>query len=191
MLFQRIRLVLVFLIAVAVGLTLMAEPCLGRSPHSLSLGARYHKDHSVFTDRPFGDGDISYALAYEYSERLAYWQLALDFAPDVSGTRDSDGDDSEAESVGTDFVLTPQLNLVFTDRFFRAGPGIRGSYIRDDEGNSEWIGPNWQLQLGVNLPFGEAISIDGNVYYVLESWGNITDFAFGDLEYGVWLKYTF
>ena len=168
----------------------MAIPCRGQSPNSsLSVGARYHVDHSAFTDLPFDDGDISYALAYEFSEKHACWQLAVGFAPDVSGTRD--GDDADVDSVKTDYVITPQLNLIFFDRFFRTGTGIRGYYIVDDDGDGEWIGPDWQLQIGLGIPFGETISLAANAYYVLESWDRITKFAFDDLEYGMWLSYKF
>ena len=175
----------------------MVMPCYGKGRSSgntgnaLCLGGRYHTDHSIYTDLPFGDGDISYMLAYEYDQHITCWQFGLDYAPEVSGTRDVDSDDAEAEIVGTDFVLTPQFNIIFKDRCFRGGTGIMGSYIRNDDGDGDWIGPYWQLHLGLNFPIGNTISIGGNTYYVVEKWDKIIEFRFDDLEYAVWLNISF
>ena len=164
----------------------------GRSPHTLAVGGRYHTDNSVYTDLPFGDGDLSYDIAYEYSDKSPIiWQFGLDYAPDVSGTRDAASDGAGAATNGTDFVLTPQFNLLAKDNYFVGGAGILGSYIRDDQKNGEWLSPYWQMQLGLEFPLMNNLSVNASAYYVLENWGDITEFTFGDLEYGGWLKYRF
>ena len=155
---------------------------------AFSIGARYHTDHSAYRDLPFGNGDISYMLALEYAERLALWQLGVDFAPDVSGTRDLD---PEEDQVGTRFVITPQLNLIFKDRVFRAGTGVLTSYVKDDDGEGEWLGPYWQLLLGLSFNIAGSVSLDTSAHYVMKSWDKITDFKFGDLEYSMLLTFRF
>lgn len=184
--------------AVTAVLVFLADPCFGAQKkkgnerhHGLALAGRYHTDHSEYGDLPFGNGDISYLLAYEYAERIALWQLGADFAPDVSGIRDSDSAEGVTNSVGTKFVVTPQLNLIFKDRMFRGGTGVLTSYIRGDDGEGEWIGPYFQLLLGLSLDLADALSLDGNVHYVLENWDEITHFGFGDLEYSAGLSYWF
>ena len=69
-------------------LLLMAAlvPCLGMAApngsSSLGLGTRYHVDHSVMTVVPY-ENEFSYGLSYEYREGDAYWQLALQYSPDM------------------------------------------------------------------------------------------------------------
>lgn len=155
----------------------------------LSIGGRFRTDHSAYSDLPFGNGDISYMLALEYSEHLALWQLGVDFAPHVSGRRDSDPED--ADPVGTRFVMTPQLNLIFKDRMFRGGTGILGSYARSKDGEGDWIGPYWQLILGLSLDVFGPVSLDASAHYVMRGWDKIKDFRFGDLEYTLLLSFPF
>ena len=57
-----------------------------RDRQTFAVGARLHTDHSDFLELPFDEGDISYAAAYEYHEDNAYWQIAVTFTPDPSGT---------------------------------------------------------------------------------------------------------
>jgi hypothetical protein len=162
-----------------------------QSHSSITAGGYIHTDHSVYTDLPYGNGDISYMLAYEYAERLALWQLGVGFAPHVTGTRDEDSAEDGAEPVGTDLVVTPQLNLLFKDRWFRGGTGILGSYIRNDDGEGDWIGPYWQLLLGLDFELSSSFAVGGNAHYVMKNWDDIVDFKFGDIEYSVLLSYRF
>ncbi|MBI2437766.1 MAG: hypothetical protein HYV36_03000 [Lentisphaerae bacterium] len=172
-----------FLLCAALALTLQAAPA--ESPHSLSLGGRYHTENTVFTDLPFGNADFSYALAWTFASEQVGLQLGADFAPDVSGARDAPNTNQ------TDFAVTPQVNLILKDRMFRGGVGLLTSYVRDDLGEDDWLSPYWQLLLGLNLPLGNNFSLDGLVYYVLEKWGDIGDFKPKELEYGLWLNYNF
>ena len=149
----------------------------------LSLGGRYHQRQSSFDDLPFGNGDISYLLAYNYIWRASIWQLGLDVGPDVSGKMPETG-----KNVNT--ILTPQFNLIFRDSYFRGGAGIRTSYLSGD-GDDKWLSPYWQLQLGLCFPIYGPISLDLGVYYVLEQWQDIGNFRFNDLEYGALLNYAF
>lgn len=173
------------LLPLSFALLLSWQMALAESPHSLSLGGRYHTENSVFTDLPYGNADISYALAYTFAQENVGLQLGANYASDVSGARDAPNTNL------TDFVVTPQVNLILKDRVFRGGVGLLTSYIRDDSGESDWLSPYWQLLLGLNLPFGKYLSLDGNVYYVLEKWSKIADFRIKELEYGLWLNYSF
>lgn len=173
------------LLTVSFALALTSQTALAESPHSLSLGGRYHTENSVFTDLPYGNADISYALAYTFAQENVGLQLGANYASEVSGARDA------PNTNGVDSVITPQVNLILKDRVFRGGVGLLTSYIRDDSGESDWLSPYWQLLLGLNLPFGKYLSLDGNVYYVLEKWGDIANFRIKELEYGLWLNYNF
>ena len=168
--------------------TLDAAPAAG--PHSLALGGRYHAEHSLFTDLPYGDGDISYALAYQYIQGFATWQLACDLGPDISGYNELYACGT-TNLVGIDYIITPQFHIIIRDLFFRGGGGIRTSYIRDVDGEGEWLDPYWQLQLGLAFPLGQRLSLDLSAYYGYEHWGKPLDFKFSDLEYGAWLNVAF
>lgn len=172
--------------ASGIALALLSRPAFAdESPHSLNAGGRYHTENTVFTDLPYGNADISYALFYTFAEKYAAIQLGVDFAPDVSGTRDAPNTNK------TDYVVTPQLNLIIKDRIFRAGVGLLTGYIRDDKGGGDWLDPYWQMMLGLDIPLGKNFSVEGNVYYVLETWDKIADFRLKEIEYGLWLNYHF
>lgn len=144
----------------------------------ISAGTRYHINHSIFEELPFDDGDFSYCLAYEYHEDAGYWQIGVDYAPDVTG----------AES--TDYVITPQINLVFKDGIWLGGVGALRSYINDETAGGDWIDLYWQLLLGVQLPlFG--LKVDLQTYYTFEEWDKVDEFDTDDLEFGVWLNFSF
>lgn len=166
-------------------LALAIRPATAESPHSLSVGGRYHTENNVFTDLPYGNGDISYGLAYTFAEEHIGLKLGADYSPDVSGTRDA------PHTNKTDYVITPQAHVIIKDKIFRGGVGILTSYIRDNEGEGDWLSPYWQLMLGLCFPIYKHVSLEGNVYYVLEHWGDIAHFRPKELEYGLWLNYTF
>lgn len=151
-----------------------------RPKHSaIDAGVRYHQDHSAYEALPFGDGDLSYTLGYEYHLKDYYLQMGADFCPDATGTND------------VDFVATPELNLFATDGAWEAGVGIRDSYISDkNDTNEDWTGIYWQLILGVTLPVF-SIPVRLQALYPFESWGDISDFEFGDIEYAASLKLAF
>lgn len=171
--------------ALGLALALLVHPALAESPHSLSVDGRYHTENTVFSDLPFGNADLSYGLAYTFAEEHVALKLGADFTPDVSGTRDLPNTNK------TDFVITPQANFIIKDRMFRGGVGILTSYIRDDKGDGEWLDIYWQLMLGLSVPLFNHISLEGNVYYVLERWDQITEFRLKEIEYGLWVNYTF
>ena len=148
------------------------------SSSGLALGARYHADHTVFTELPFDDGDLSYMLAYEFSEGDAYWQVAVGYCADVTGSN------------SVDYVATPQVNLVLKDGIWRAGVGVLFSYIRDDVTGGDWTDLYWQLLVGIRLPLG-SLKLGVEAVYPFESWDDVGEFDVDDLEYNGWLGYTF
>lgn len=158
--------------------------------HSLSAGGRYHTEQSEFTDLPYGNGDLSYILAYQYTQGIAIWQFACDLGPDVSGEKEVYSG-TTTNMVGIDYIVTPQFNIIIQDRYFRGGGGIRTSYIRDTEGEGEWLDPYWQLQFGLSFPISKRVSVDISAYYVYERWDKLLKFQFGDLEYGALLNLAF
>lgn len=156
---------------------------------SLGAGARYRAKHSTFADEiPFGNGDISYFAAYQYSEGIAAWELAFDYAPDISGKKPSAAEGGDPLDV--DYILTPGISLLFTDKYFRGGGGTFMSYVRDDDGGS-WEGPGGQLQVGLHFPFGSKLALDLATYYIFTRFSDFEEFDFGELEYSGSLTYTF
>ncbi len=146
--------------------------------HSVGIGGRYQVDHDAFEELPFDDGDISYGVNYEYQEDVAFWQVGVLYTPEIGGTNNAD------------YVLTPQINLMLTDDFWRGGIGVLKSYIKSENGNDDWTDLYWQLHLGVCVPIG-PLSLTALAHYVFEDYGEIQDFDFEDLEYGLWLSYEF
>jgi len=155
------------------------------SRHSLSAGGRYHTENKVFTDMPFSNGDISYPAAYTFSDGHFALRLGVDFAPSASGSRDAPNTNR------TDYVITPQASIILKDRIYRLGTGVLTSYVRDREGEGDWIDPYWQVMLGLDFPLGDFVSLELNAHYVIEKWAKLSHFRIKELEYGLWLSYHF
>jgi hypothetical protein len=145
---------------------------------SISAGARMHVQHSLFTEIPYADDDMSYGLAYEYQEGESCWQLALMYTPDAGGTATSES------------VITPQINMILKDRIWRGGFGALMSYIDDSLTGTDWSSVYWQVFLGLDVPLG-GLSVSVDAYYPMDSLGDIGDIDTDDLEYGVWIKTPF
>ena len=149
------------------------------SPQSaVGAGVRQHVLHSAFEELPFEDGDLTYTLGYEYHDRAGYWQILVGYTPEVG----------EGDIV--DYVITPQLNLIIQDRVFLAGTGILGSYVESIEDGGDWTSVYWQLMLGLEIPLG-PVTLEAMAYYPYESWSDLDDFEFDDIEYGGSLKFYF
>jgi hypothetical protein len=150
--------------------------------HHWGLGGRYHVEHSEFEELPFGDGDTAYGLVYEFHDGPAYWQLGATYAFDVTG--------ADTASNTVDSVITPSINLVLQDGFWRAGAGLLSSYVQRDGGGSDWTDLYWQVLLGVGVPvFG--LDLEVQALYSFEGWSDIDAFDFDDVEYGAWLTFAF
>ncbi|MBT3193370.1 MAG: hypothetical protein HN341_12530 [Verrucomicrobia bacterium] len=145
---------------------------------AVSMGARYHTEHSVFTELPFEDGDMSYSLGYEYHDASGYWQIMVGYAPGAgSGTN------------SVDSVITPQINLLLSDRSWIGGVGALASYIEGPD-ESDWTDVYWQVMFGLEIPIG-SLKLEILTYYPFEEWGGFSDFEMDDLEFGASLKYFF
>jgi hypothetical protein len=162
-------------------LTLMAAISLAAGSeieHKVSIGTRRHINHSEFDSLPFGDGDLTYLVAYECHEAVGFWQLGIGYTPEPSGDK------------SVDYVLTPQISLIVKDGFWRVGLGALKSYIAGNQGNN-WMDIYWQFNFGINIPFSSRIGLDVNSYYVFEEWDKIMDFDTRDIEFGVLLNFKF
>jgi hypothetical protein len=144
-----------------------------------AAGIRYHRQNPRLEELPFDDGDLSYGLALEYSETAAYWQLAVQYAPDVTGGTNE-----------IDYIITPQLNLLFTERGWTGGVGALASYIVD-ETEEEWTDVYWQFILGLKVPLLDRLSLDAHAYYVFEGWDELNGFDVESLEFAAWFHMPF
>lgn len=145
---------------------------------AIGFGTRMRIEHSQHENLPHGDGDLSYAVALEWHESEAYWQLAVDFAPKPS------------ESNTVDYVLTPQLSLILKDQFWRGGIGLLWSLVEDENEGGEWTDLYYQFMFGVSMPV-YRLNLDIFLYYYFEDWDELADFDFTDIEFGVWLGFMF
>jgi len=141
-------------------------------PADVAIMAKKHTTHKEFDRRPYGNDDISYGAFLEFMEGPAGWRLGAMYATDLSGTYDADS------------VITPELTLLLQDGIWETGISILRDYLDSDE-KSGWDKLYYQVQLGVNLPVGPNASVGIAAFYTLEKLSKITDFSFGDLDYGL------
>ncbi len=151
-----------------------------RADHLLLGGARAHQTRSEFPEYIPEKNDVSYLIAYEYHEDPAFWQLAAGFTP------------NPGNSNTVDYLITPEINLLFKDRMVRGGVGILKPYARGKDGmESKWQDLYWQFLLGVSIPLPGRLTIDLYGFYPFESWNRLDNFEFEDIEYGGYLGFRF
>lgn len=173
--------------------------------HFIDLGTRWHSESSAREDLPFGDGDMSYVIGYEYHENDAYWQLGLGIAPEVSAldveipgtTNAATGRPLTYEDDTVDMVLTPQINLIFEKDIFFGGIGGYWSYVMREgklpdgtPAESDWSDFYGQVVVGLSFPVG-SLKLDFATYYPFADFDPFSNFEFSELEYGALLKYQF
>lgn len=147
---------------------------------AVTVGVRQHSDYSEAADLPYGNGDLSYLVAYEYHEGSAYWQLGLGYTPHSTTT-------STVEKVES--VMTPQIHLLLKERIFYGGLGLMRSYVRQEE--SRWTAFIWQLQFGAHVPLSDAFDLQLAAYYLFEDWGDLGDLDTDRVELGLCLSYAY
>jgi hypothetical protein len=148
--------------------------------HAADMAAmvKKHTTNNKFDGRPFGGSDFSYGAFFEFFEGPAGWRLGAMYASGTSG-------DIEADS-----VITPEITLLLQDGIWEAGVSILMDYI--DDGNSTgWSDHYYQFQLGINLPFGKALSVGAHAFFPFDGFSNVGDFRFSNLDYGATIRFRF
>ena len=143
-----------------------------------SIRTRYHRGHSVLEKWPYDD-NFSIGAAYALYEGIGYLEAGLDYAP--SGAK---------ESV-VDYVITPRLDMNIKDGIFVAGIGLSNSRVAKKHDGSEWAGWWYQFKLGIDFPLGSSLEVGAAAYYTFKNWGDLGDFEFRDLEYGLHIGFMF
>ncbi len=146
-----------------------------RSQANLGFSVRRHGEHSKFDELPFGKRDHSLGIDYEFHESTAFWQFGLSYTPDLS-IRDG-------ETEAPDYALTPEINLIAKDNMYHGGIGIASTYSDIDGG--EWTSVYWQFILGFRFEISKRLSLSAYGYYPFKRWGELADFRFKDVEYGL------
>ena len=136
---------------------------------------RRHNKDSALKSVKFGD-DLSYMLSYELEEQQAFWQIAVDYAPEIDTT-------NSLES-----IITPQLNLLFKDKGWLGGVGVLWSLIEEESGEDEWSDAYYQLILGFSLPV-LGLKFNISAYYQFDNFNDIESFEEENIDYAVWFKY--
>lgn len=141
------------------------------------IGAgRYHAENE-YSPVAFEDGDWSFLGGIEIYEGPGYWQFAVDYADGGSGT--------------VSRVITPQINLNFSEGGVIAGVGVLYSYVDDDVTGSDWSDIYYQLNAGLDMPMGDSSSLIAVAHYVFEDWGDVGEFDFDLVDYTVGFNYKF
>ena len=149
----------------------------GRS--ALSLAGRYHPLSAALPEVPYGKGDYSGMVGLELHEGDAFWQLAVDLAPEAENAPEAD------------LIVTPQVNLLFRDRMVVGGLGILKTYVDDDTRDDKWTDIYYQFALGFDAPLGRKLTLTAMAYYPFAKWNKLSDFEFDELDYAVGLRYFF
>ncbi len=154
------------------------QPARGKQNTSVVAGIRRHASHSEFEELPFERRDMSYGIAWEVHDANGYWQLGVNYTPDVGHATNA-----------VKYVATPFVNLMLKDKGWIAGVGVLSSYIVTGE-EKDWTSLYWQMMLGFSIPVGN-FEIDVMAYYPFESWDDVQDFDTRDLEFGGLFRYRF
>ncbi len=178
-------------ILLVIATALSAAPAGAQQQANIGVAVRRHVEHSKFDELPFGKRDHSLGFTCEFHEEHAFWQLGVSYTPELSRT-DAAAHGSLAGDDPPDapsYAWTPELNLLAKDGIYHGGIGILTTYTNADGG--EWSSIYWQFILGIRLDISSKISLSGYGYYPFKRWGNISDFGFSDLEYGIRLGYRY
>lgn len=155
---------------------------------SITGGVRQYINHPEDKGSPFGDGDMSYLLAYEYHEAKAYWQLGVSFTPETSVT--SVVINAQSVVANVESVITPQIRLIFEESLLMIGIGVLKHYVQGKEAN-HWSDVYWEFQAGLHTPISSALELRGLAYYSFRDWGDIGDFNTNQIEFGLEVAYRF
>jgi hypothetical protein len=147
---------------------------------SVVVGGRYHAASTVLPDLPYDDGDLSLLVAYQLEEAASVLQFALDYAWDAG-----------ARSNAVDYVLTPQINVLFRRNWLAFGTGALMSRIEGEGEGTGWTGLYYQFLAGTELDLGSRASLTALAAYPFDDFGELGEFDTGDLEYTVYLKFRF
>lgn len=144
--------------------------------HRLGVGMRYHVEHDDTEREVAFDDESTYGLLYEYHEANVFWQLGAQYGTSL-GTNN------------VDTVITPEINLLFSDGGWRGGIGALSTYS-DSDGESDWSDIYYQFIIGFNIPMG-SLSINLQTAYVFEDFDNLDEFDFDELDWSGYLMYQF
>jgi len=144
----------------------------------MAVQVKKHARHGEFGERPYGKDDVSYGAFFELSEGLAAWRLGASYLPDPTGFGEADT------------VITPEITLLAQDGAWEGGLSTLIDYV-DANDEKEWGDIYFQLQLGLRLPLGKRSTLGVNAYYPFEKFGELGKFSFGDLDYGLSLRFRF
>ncbi len=145
---------------------------------AISVGARRHARNAAVENSPFGKGDYSGLIAFQLHDEGAYWRLGLGYA-------------GEAEQApGADNVLTPQLHLVFHERFLAIAVGVLKSFVNGGAGGDRDTKLYYDLQAGIEIPAGR-FRVSAMAIYPFSDWGKLSKFSADDVEYSAGVSFRF
>ena len=157
---------------------LLLSATLAAPANEWAVQVKKHAEHGEFSERPYGKDDISYGAFIEASEGLAAWRLGATYVSDATGFGEADS------------VITPEITLLAQDGAWEGGDSTLIDYV-DANDETDWGDIYFQLQLGLRLPVLKRANLGINTYYPFEKFGELGKFDFGDLDYGLSLRFRF
>lgn len=146
---------------------------------SLIVLGRRHADLSEsMSDRPYGDGDVSYGVFADLFDGAGAWRLGASFSDDVSGVE------------GVDQVITPELGLLVVDRIWETGIAVLVDYV-ETESDSDWGDVYFQAHLGLNFQVTSSLSAGIQASYPFDSIDGLSDVDFDALDFAGVVRFSF
>lgn len=150
-----------------------------------AIQVKRHREHSKFSERPFGNRDLSYGAFIEFFEGTAGWRIGAMYANDISK-----GDPESEDFIDVKSVITPELTLLIQDGMWETGISVLKDYI-ETEDDRDWGGTYFQLQLGFNFPVSANASVGLHALYPFDSFSDVTKFKFSDVDIGLLARIRF
>lgn len=141
----------------------------------VAMGKKHEDRADSFSDRPYGDDDVSYGVFAEIFEGMGGWRFGASYATDLTGPG------------GADSVITPEIGLLAIDGLYEAGISVLMDYV-DSGDDAEWGDVYFQTQLGINLPVTKRLLLGIHAFYPFDDLSNLD---LGELDYAVTLRMRF
>lgn len=149
----------------------LSAPLFAQTSYTAAVRKYVQRDNS-YTDRPYGENDLSYGLYVDMFDGIGGWRLGASYATDLSGVGEADS------------VITPEITLIGAEGPWISGISLMMDYV-DDGSNTEWGDLYYQFQLGLRFPIGKNLQVAASLYFPFTDLGNFGDLGFSELDYGL------
>ncbi len=156
----------------------LSAPLFAQQKGITLTGRQYVLREDSFTDRPYGEDDISYGAYLDMFDGIGGWRIGASYATGLSGPGEADS------------VITPEITLLGAEGVWESGFSVMMDYI-DDETGTDWSDIYYQFQLGLSIPVGGTFQLGIHGYFPVSDMGDFLDISFSEIDYGVSLRAKF